>query len=228
MLSGSVAGLNKAGDVRFNGIPVGQVKEINIFEEDPRLVQVIVGIETAVPITVDAIARLASQGLTGVSYIEITSGVDDEPLGLAVDQIYRRIPSQPSTLQGLLTDVPAAIGEVRSAAEKITIALNSENQQKLSDLLTNLVAITDDVASVSGATVGNFSAASARLADASVDVELLLSAAGEFSVGTLPEISSLVIDLRRLASAFTGIATDLDQNATEAIFGTKYPEYLPE
>ena len=79
LISGSVSGLSVAGEVRFNGIPVGQVKSIEIYAEDSQLVQVIIAVNETVPLTVDAFAKVEAQGLTGVSFIEITGG--HAPLG---------------------------------------------------------------------------------------------------------------------------------------------------
>lgn len=46
-----------------------------------------------------------------------------------------------------------------------------------------------------------------------------------FASGTLPEISRLVVDMRRLAIAVSNLAEKLEANPSELIFGTPRPEY---
>ncbi len=228
LISGSVSGLSVGGDVRFNGIPVGQVRSIGIYENNVHLVQVVVTIDDSVPITIDAVAKLEVQGLTGVSYIEVSGGVSTELLAPSDEQRYGRITSEPSTIQNLMANIPAALGDIRGAAEQVTHVLSPQNQELLTELLANLVTITGDVAAVSHETAQNFNAASIRAIRITAEAEQLFSSASAFSAGSLPEISSLVADLRRLTSVLNSVATDFDQSAAETIFGSNIPEYQSE
>src|SRR5580658_3807640 len=76
---GPVTGLGKGAPARLNGIEVGRVQEIEFDPDDPKLVVVILQLRAALVIHSDAVASLETQGLTGVSYVEITGGTKESP-----------------------------------------------------------------------------------------------------------------------------------------------------
>ncbi len=72
--TGSVAGLGQGGDVRFNGIKIGNVSQISIDREDTSKVRVTINVAADTPIRADSVASLELQGITGVSFVQINSG----------------------------------------------------------------------------------------------------------------------------------------------------------
>src|ERR1700743_105814 len=72
--TGSVTGLGKGTTVRYNGIEVGRVDNMDFDPNDPQLVVVTLQVRPDPNIHVDATASIASQGLTGGSYVEIIGG----------------------------------------------------------------------------------------------------------------------------------------------------------
>ena len=66
VLFSSVSGLSTAAEVRFNGINVGQVTDIQLYDEDPSKVRVRIEVAAATPVKPDTRAQLESQGVTGV------------------------------------------------------------------------------------------------------------------------------------------------------------------
>jgi len=96
-LAGSVSGLGDGAPVRLNGIQVGRVARIELDPEDPKLVTLVLQVSKAIEIHADAVASLESQGLTGVSYVEISGGtLSSPPLTAAAGQRYPVIASRPS------------------------------------------------------------------------------------------------------------------------------------
>ncbi len=73
----TVAGLSSTGAVRYNGIDVGKVLGMAQDRADPALVRVRIEIYASTPIRTDTIATLASQGVTGVSFIALEGGSAD-------------------------------------------------------------------------------------------------------------------------------------------------------
>lgn len=74
LFTGSVAGLGLGGDVRFNGIKIGNVSQISIDREDTAKVRVTINVAADTPIRQDSVASLELQGITGVSFVQITAG----------------------------------------------------------------------------------------------------------------------------------------------------------
>lgn len=62
ILFDDVSGLDPSGDVGFNGISVGRVIGLRIYEEDASKVFTTVEIDAATPVRANIIAQLQSQG----------------------------------------------------------------------------------------------------------------------------------------------------------------------
>ncbi|MFT7027154.1 MAG: phospholipid/cholesterol/gamma-HCH transport system substrate-binding protein, partial [Paracoccaceae bacterium] len=70
----SVSGLREAGDVRYNGLPVGQVTGLFLDAEDPSTVRVRLEVNANAPVVEGTVATLQMQGVTGVGYVALSGG----------------------------------------------------------------------------------------------------------------------------------------------------------
>lgn len=265
----SVAGLSKAGDVRYNGIPVGKVTLIDIPEEDPTKARVTVRIRAEVPILEGSVAVLATQGLTGVLFVQIENEDPDSPvLALKPGQEIRVIRSRVSPIQEFFIGGPNLINSGVEVLAELKRILNPENRQKVSNILANTERLTGELADQAAdfkttlgklntalddlketsATVRKFvaSADSALNEDLKKAMNMLQSAAtsveqlaqnldglieenrtaiSNFSNSTLPEVSRLVLDARRLARSLASLAERLEDNPGSLIFSAPKPEH---
>lgn len=137
----SVAGLGVGGDVRFNGIKVGNVTQIVIDRDDTSRVQVVIEIGADTPVRTDSEATLQLQGITGVSYLQISPGSRDAEIlpvvsgGNAKD--YPVIRSRASAIGALVEAAPALFNRAAQV-------LSDEN-------IKNLAGVIADLKTVSGA-----------------------------------------------------------------------------
>ena len=267
--SESVAGLSKAGDVRYNGIPVGQVTKIDIPEEDRTKARVAIRVRSEFPILESSVAVLATQGLTGVLFVQIENeDPDSQILTLRPGQEVRVIPSRVSPIQEFFVGGPNLINSGVEVLGELKRLLNPENQQKVSNILGNAEKLTGELAGQSEdfrTTLGKLNAVLDDLkatsltvrefvanADTALDQDLkstldtLQSAAGSvdqlaqdldglieenraaisnFSNSTLPEVSRLVLDVRRLAGSLASLAERLEDNPGSLIFSAPKPEH---
>lgn len=70
----SVSGLSRGANVLFNGLRVGEVKEIDLVEDQPNKVYAVIAVNARTPIKTDTKAQLEFQGLTGVASIALSGG----------------------------------------------------------------------------------------------------------------------------------------------------------
>ena len=75
-----VTGLTNQAAVRFRGVRVGRVMEIDLDDDDPYKVVVVIRVRKDVPITHGTFASLGFQGLTGNAFILL----DDNGSGLTL------------------------------------------------------------------------------------------------------------------------------------------------
>ncbi|HEY1736659.1 MAG TPA: MlaD family protein, partial [Methylovirgula sp.] len=142
---GSINGLTKGGWVMFNGVRVGEVKEINLVPQDPQHVYAIVNIDARVPVRADTKAHLESTGFTGVSVVALAGGAADAaPLPKNPDGGPPLIYAQRSDFQDVLESARRLAGQASDLLDKGNKLLDSTSQpltasakniQKFSDAL---------------------------------------------------------------------------------------------
>ena len=117
----SVSGLTLGDPVKFHGVDVGTVKSMILDPEDPRRVQVDVGLRKDTPVKTDTKASLKLKGITGVVFIELNGGGANAKTLVAstTDGQIPEIPSEKSGLTTILDQLPRVI-EKFSAIEDQT------------------------------------------------------------------------------------------------------------
>lgn len=138
VLFDSVSGLSEAGDVRYNGLPVGQVVALNLDPDDPSKVRVRLEVGADTPVKTDTIATLQSQGVTGVSFVSLSGG---SPEAERAEQ-GTVIRSESSALQSVLEGAPVLLQKAVLLLEDINSVVNEENRTAISQILENLASAT--------------------------------------------------------------------------------------
>jgi phospholipid/cholesterol/gamma-HCH transport system substrate-binding protein len=165
--TGAVTGLGRGTIVRYNGVDVGNVRDLAFDPDNPRSVNVTLQIDPTLPIHVDSITSLEMQGLTGGVYVEIAGGTASSPL-LTVEpgQDYPVIPSRQSTLQQLAQAGPELLGKFSAVGDRVGDLLNDDNRRALSE---TLISLRDTMAQINkhsedlGATIENMRMATAGI-----------------------------------------------------------------
>lgn len=154
----SVSGLNENAQVKYQGVDVGTVRDISFVPERPGEVRLLLKIEERTPLRADATATLASQGLTGLAYIELDGGISPEPLPDAFP--YPEIKSKPSLFVRLDTAVSELVDNadglakvaqdllagLQGLAEEAQLLVSKENQEAVADTLHNIRRISTNLA----------------------------------------------------------------------------------
>lgn len=172
-VAGSVSGLGDGAPVRLNGIEIGRVARIELDPKDPMLVTLILQVRKAIEIHADAVASLETQGLTGVSYVEISGGtLGSPPLIAAAGQRYPNIASRPSSLQRVF-NAPELLARLLIIADRLEAVLDEQNRGAIAQTLINIRDTTavfdrrskdiDQIIVDGGQTMHNLADASATL-----------------------------------------------------------------
>jgi phospholipid/cholesterol/gamma-HCH transport system substrate-binding protein len=137
--TGSVTGLAVGGDVRFNGIPVGTVEQLQIDPDNPRRVRALLSVQQGTPIRTDTLASLEFQGITGVVYVQLSGGSAAAPMlkGTAHEGQLPIIASRRSSIQELFEGAPELIARALVLLESLNGFAGPENQRNFSQLLAN-------------------------------------------------------------------------------------------
>jgi phospholipid/cholesterol/gamma-HCH transport system substrate-binding protein len=250
---GSVSGLGKGTLTRYNGIEVGRVTDLTFDPNDPQSVIVTLQVQPNLNIRDDSVASIASQGLTGGSYVEISGGTKDSPLLVAKEgQRYPVIRSKVSTLAQLEQSAPEVVAKLNVAASRINDLLKDENRLALAHTLTNLDTLTTTLASRSGeidATIRQANEAVANLAKASREFQPTIDHvngtvdtanttlkkygkvaddADAFVNGEgLAQLSDLIGEMRRTVGNLNQLSAQLNKEPTKLLFGDRRKGYTP-
>lgn len=157
-----VAGLSNAGDVRYNGLPVGQVVNLELDPANSGFVRVRIEVSADTPVNSDTVAKLQAQGVTGVSYVALSGGTSTStalPEG-------SEIPSERSALQSVFEGAPLLLEKAVALLEDVNAVFNQENRDAITDILQNTANATERLDS----TLTNFETLSVDLSSAAREV----------------------------------------------------------
>lgn len=143
----SVAGLNVNAPVKYRGVDVGKVKDIELVPNNPQQVQIVYAIDRGTPIKTDTIATLTTQGLTGIAFVELSGGSPAAPpLVAKVPGEVPIIPTKPSLTARLEEVLTRVMSSVDKTSHTIDGVFSDENKKALSASLANIAAVTQTIA----------------------------------------------------------------------------------
>ena len=222
----SVSGLNREAAVQYRGIPVGKVVELGIDPADPKQVRVRVAVDSTVRLSAQAWARLGTQGLTGLTFVELH---DDggppwrDPAGAP-------LPMRPSLWQDTTSKLPAALGEARQLGERLNLLLDDANRRELASLLANLNRFSAQLPALgeqSTATLASARQLADELRQLSQGLRAVLAQAGpavgqasaRLNQDTLPRLDQLASQAEHTAQALDGLIDSHTRRPQQLLLG---------
>lgn len=136
--SQTISGLQPQAAVRFRGVPVGKVESIGFDEKVKGNVLILVSIDRAAPVTQSTFAAVASQGVTGLGFIQLDDNGESTQRLTPNDDDPPRIPLQPSTLDKLLKQSQTIFVQAEQATARLNQVLSDENQKAVNVAVTQL------------------------------------------------------------------------------------------
>lgn len=230
---GSVTGLSVGSTVRYRGVPVGTVTDIGIDSENVELIEVTLAIKRGTPIKTDTIASLQLQGITGLSFVQLTGGTRDAPL-LEPRPGKRRatIPSRPSAIEQVFENAPEVFAQIATVAARANDLLSPENLKQIATILENSAVFTGalaskapligDIVDDTAGTLSDLRRTAASLDQLARELRSLSQELGGDARSFLAETRQLtgeanrtVVDVRRTADSFERLARNLDRLVDE-------------
>ncbi len=142
---GNIDNLNVHAGVRFRGMAAGRVTDIRLDPEDPRNILVHVSIRKELPVTRGTTAKLASQGVTGIAYIQLEDfGDDPRPLDYQPDKP-PRLPLKPSDFTKITEATMEAMQGLETMSRQLDDFLSEENRGRFDKMVVQLEAIVGGV-----------------------------------------------------------------------------------
>lgn len=152
----SVTGLSNDSSVKYHGVDVGRVKESILNPDNPEQVRIALDIVRGTPVKEDTIAVLETQGLTGITTVNLTGGTRAAPILKAQPgENFPVIKSQPSlytqlsrSLARLTTNeqLPALLANLNNLTQDARGVLDAQSRADLKRTFADLAQITKVIA----------------------------------------------------------------------------------
>lgn len=151
----SVTGLNPQAAVRYRGVRVGKVIEVDL--TDAREVNILVRVDSDIPITRGTRARIGTQGLTGQGFIQLDDdGADPAPPKIMPGSGLPLIAMSGggSLMENATEGAQDVLARLRKSSERVEKLLSEENVARIDQTLQNLAASSANLEKALSQTAG--------------------------------------------------------------------------
>ncbi len=187
VFQGAVRGLSQGSEVRFNGLPVGEVTGLSLDPTNSNAVIASIQIEADTPVYIDSTAQLEPQGLTGLNYIQVSAGSEELSLMSELPGPGPfRIQGKMSQIDNLVEGGEDVILGVQRALIRVNTLLSEEAILDFQGILQNVRAITSN------------------LKDSDLDTDLVNDTLSRFGKAA-NDVSSAAVAVQRAADDFDSL-----------------------
>ena len=245
-----VAGLNAQAPVRLRGVTVGKVVSIDMDPHDSRTIQIRISVKSGTPLTKGTYAQLGSQGVTGLSFVNLDDdGSKPEPLLGEGDNV-ARIEVRPSFFDNVSASGQEMLDNFNLVAKRVNTLLSDENQKQLVGTLRNLDQVSGRIASLATAIEPAVKVLPALMSDTGIalkradtllanlnqrvdsferaanSAEQLSNSGAALSeamlTDSLPRVNVLLEDLQRSSRGLERLLNEINEQPQSIVFG-KHP-----
>ena len=138
--------MNPGSAVEYSGIKVGDVVNLRLDPNDPRVVRVRIRVTTDTPVKDDTGARLGLANITGNALIRLYGGSPDSSPLKGTEKKPALIVADRSALNKLFANSESLLQNVNLFVQNINSMFSEENTQRVAATLSNVESITTALA----------------------------------------------------------------------------------
>lgn len=149
----AVDGLAKGSAVTYSGVPVGQIKTIALWKNDPQYVRVRITVNDDTPVLRGTTATVLGS-FTGTSTVSLDGGKKGEPAIVCPEESPLNacpygvpvIPTKKGGIGAILNSAPQLLERLSTLTERLTGLLTDRNQASIAGILDNTNKISGALA----------------------------------------------------------------------------------
>ena len=209
----SVLGLNIDAPVKYRGIRVGKVSHLRISPTNSERVEVQVTILKSTPIKESTVARLTAQGITGLSYINLSLGANNAPeLVCKGDEEYPVIRTVPSFFENFEKSLGTVSGKLSQTLTRTEELLGDDNQQQINLLLHRSALFMDKLDKLlDDKTITSIQNSAKNIESASAKVDMLLPKVDIFVGKSVEWENKIDNSFSSIQNSYLGIRSSMDE-----------------
>lgn len=219
IFTGTVTGLARGSSVLFNGLRVGEVKQLGLQPGDPGRIYGVIEVDNTTPLRADTRARIEAQGLAGVVALQLIGGDQNAAvLQAKPGEPLPTIIAERSEIQDIIETVRAVAkkaddvlggidGLIKSNSESITNTVR--NVEKFSTALGNNADGVDKLMASFGQIADTISPLSQKLGVLSEELTSVVRSIDE------KKISNIVDNIDKFTAALGGSSSDVSKAVSD-------------
>jgi len=208
----SVLGLNIDSPVKYRGISVGKVIGLKINSNNTEQVEVLISVLQTTPIKSSTVAKLTSQGITGLSYINLTLGDKDAPPLLPKEgEKYAVVKTTPSLFIRLEQTIDTVTEDFSNTLIRTQELLNEDNQKEIAALLKNSAEFMKRMnKTLNDETIENIQVSMKNLRSTTKKLDELMPRIDKFVTNTIEWEDKVSGAFESIMGSYHGIKTTMD------------------
>lgn len=239
-----VSNLQAQAPVKFKGVRVGSVKQVELDPRTPNKVRIEIAVTNRTPVNQTTYAEIASTGLTGLTMVALhNKQASAPPLKTSAEQP-ATIPMQQSLLQQVESQGTTLLSQSQQVVQRLNALLDQNNRTNIADILDHLDQATQKLVTAESALLpalrrmGPMTASiqdtlaqtkallEAMRTDAQAFHKLMRSSIGvtnTLSEHTLPQFDELARHAEDAAAQINALTSELRRNPSSIIYGEQRP-----
>jgi len=207
MFDRDVSGLAVGGPVKYMGVSIGSVIQMEIVGEGNILVRVDIEILENTPVNSGTFASLAFQGITGVAVVNLDSDKGThKPLTLTPGVEYPVIPVREVGFAAVLASAPKIMARLDQLLSQANELMGEENRDSITRSLGNVESLTGSLADSREV----IAALPADLNRTLADIQTVVGRLNELVTQLQPGINSTMNNLNHSSENLANLTASLD------------------
>ena len=209
----SVLGLNIDAPVKYRGISVGKVVSLEINPQNSEQVLVTISILKSTPIKTDTVAQLTAQGITGLSYINLSLGSDtSSELKVIKGNELPIIMTQPSFFENFEASLGSMSTKISSTLTQTEKLLNDDNQKQISLLLKRTAGFMERLEkSLDDETISHFQSSVKNIDSITAKVDNIVPKVDAFIDKSVDWENKIAGSFDSIMQSYVGIRSSMDE-----------------